>query len=218
MNESLLKRAVAAEVTAAPSPAFYLAAVRTRAALAEPIARPRRNRSWLVAALVIGIPSLAVAASQIVPARIVWLPKGGVFVSSNNAHVYRTATPAELAKIVQGAHYRVVPPAGLPAGSKLRGFLLAAGTESCVGSYSGPGRGQCCFISFLITPLSSAPSAQATLPPGYSIKFAPKGLTRYAQWTAGAERVTILGYSISSAQLDRIRNAMIAKGKAPANP
>lgn len=218
MNESLLKYAVTAEVTEAASPAFDLAAVRSRAASTMQIVPPRRSRSWLVAALVIGIPSLALAASQIIPARIIWLPNGGVFVSSKNAHVYRSATPGELAKIVQGAHYRVVPPAGLPAGSKLRGFLMAAGTESFVVSYSVPGRGQCCFISFLITPLTASPSPHATLPPGYSIKFAPKGLTRYAQWNAGAERVTVLGYSISSAQLSRIRNAMIAKGKAQAGP
>jgi hypothetical protein len=213
MNESL-KYAVTADVTASALPAFDLAAVRARAASSSNIARPRRSRSWLLAALVIGIPSLALAASQIIPARIIWLPRGGVFVSSKNAHVYRTATPGELAKIVQGAHYRVVPPAGLPAGSKLRGFLMAAGTESFVVSYSVPGHGQCCFISFLITPLSSAPSAQSTLPPGYSIKFAPKGQTHYAQWNAGVERVTVLGYSIPPAELSRIRSAMIAAGKA----
>ncbi len=218
MNESLLKHTVTAEVMEAAAPAFDLAAVRTRAVSTMQIVPPRRSRSWLAAALVIGIPSLALAASQIIPARIIWLPNGGVFVSSKNAHVYRSATPSELAKIVQGAHYRVVPPVGLPAGSKLRGFLMAAGTESFVVSYSVPGRGQCCFISFLITPLSSAPSAQSTLPPGYSIKFAPKGLTHYAQWDAGVERVTILGYSISPEQLNRIRSAMIAKGKAQAGP
>jgi hypothetical protein len=218
MNESFLKYAVTADVTGTASPAFDLAAVRNRAAAGVTAARPGRSRSWLLAALVIGVPSLALAASQIIPARIIWLPHGGVFVSSKNAHVYRTATPGELAKIVQGAHYRVVPPLGLPAGSKLRGFLMAAGTESFVVSYSVPGQGQCCSISFLITPASAAPSAYATLPPGYSFKFVPKAQTRYAQWNAGAERVTVLGYSITSAQLSHIRNAMIAKGNAQAIP
>jgi hypothetical protein len=218
MNESLLKYAVTAEVTAASSPAFDLAAVRSRAALGAPVARPRRNRSWLVAALVIGVPSLALAASQIIPARFSWMPNGAVLISAKISHDFLRPTPNELARIVQGAHYPVVLPTGLPAGSKLRGLLMAVGTESFVVSYRVPGRGQCCVISFLITPLSSAPIAHSTFPPGDSIRFAPKAQTHHAQWNAGVERVTVVDYTISLAQLSHIRNAMIAKGKAQANP
>ncbi len=218
MNESLLKYAVMAEVTATSSPSFDLEAVRSRAASAAPIAQPRRNRSWLVAALVIGIPSLALAASQIIPARFFWMPNGAVLVTSKLSHGFLKPTPKDLAKVIQGAHYRIVPPLGLPAGSKLSGPLMAVGTESFFVHYSVPGHGQCCSISFLITPLTAAPNAQGTLPPGYSMRLAPKSQTHHAQWNAGVERVTVLGYSITPAQLSRIRSTMIAKGKAQAKP
>jgi len=218
MNESLLKYAVTSEVTSVASPAFDLAAVRSRAASAPEAQRPHRSRSWLLAALVIGLPSLALAASQIIPAHFYWMPNGAVLINSKITHGFLRATPKDHAKAIQGAHYRVVPPVGLPARSKMSGILMVVGTESFLVHYSVPGRGQCCSISFLITPLNAAPSAQGTLPPGYKIRLAPKAQTHYAQWNAGAERVTVMGSSISSAQLNHIRNAMIAKGNAQAGP
>ncbi len=220
MNESFLKYTVTAELTATSCPAFDLAAVRSRAASATPIPRPRRNRSWLVAALVIGIPSLALAGSQIIPARFFWMPNGSVLVNSRISHAFLRPTPNDLTKIVQSAHYRVVLPTGLPAGSRLKGLLMAIGTESFLVNYSVPGRGRCCHISFLITPLTDAPSPAITFPPGLSVRFVPKGQTHYARarWNAGEERVTVLGYTISPDQLNHIRRAMITKGNAQAKP
>ena len=206
MNDSILRAAIGAEIDGTAVPPFDLPAIRAR------VTSPRRGltggrRRWVLPALLLLVPALAIAATLIKPVRLHELPNGIVQMSFESGKWNLHPTPQDLADFISRAHFHAVLPAGLPRSARLK-LIASFGTEVIFINYTLESRRQ--DVGFLITPVNQ-PSVKllARFP-----FLQPKG-PRSSQhtWTIGPERVVIASNSLSVAQISRIHHEMIKTGE-----
>jgi hypothetical protein len=186
------------------APAFPLAAIR--AAAARPAARAPRRRTFVAVVLAgFSIAAIAAAAEVVQRAHLVFVPSGGMIVSSATKLSSREIhTDADIREAAKHLDFQAVLPAGLPDGAQpikldMAGTSLLTITYALPVSQDGSRHKVWIFLANpLVTSPSGVPLARYHARNGYPSEV----------WRVGQEQVIVVSDGMAKPGFAAIKDAM----------
>ncbi len=205
-------------------PDIPLDAIR-RGVQVRPDERAGRRRRGVLAAVVASMSIVAVAAAADIfgHVQISLNPSGAVHVAFDGVdgswRPIRNPKDSDIQKAARAMNFPVILPTGLPNGTDAEG-LMVMGPGAMQIAYNLPGasrRSNHLLFVILANPKSVAPDGATPAKTNYSMDFAQtKGLGA-VRWMVGQEEVIVLKSTITAAELEHFKAAMMAQAKtAPA--